>query len=157
MRFLRRGGGEAEQPIEQRLEAFWAWWAGAKDGIAADIERGTVAGRAQEISAAVDALHSKLAWELSPGVDRQARAGRLARGQRRVPARSHSAGRTPLPRPTPRGSTTRRASPARRRRWRSAARGSRSARSDRSRAGTRAASCSTSGSGTRRWTGCRAR
>ena len=67
MRFLRRGGGEAEQPIEQRLEAFWAWWAGARDGIAADIERGTVAGRAPEISGAVDALHSKLAWELSPG------------------------------------------------------------------------------------------
>ena len=67
MRFLRRGGGEAEQPIDQRLETFWSWWAGAKDGIAADIERGTVAGRAQEISAAVDALHSKLAWELSPG------------------------------------------------------------------------------------------
>ena len=67
MRFLRRGGGEAEQPIEQRLETFWAWWAGARDGIAADIERGTVAGRAPEISSAVDALHSKLAWELSPG------------------------------------------------------------------------------------------
>ena len=67
MRFLRRGGGDAEQPIEQRLEEFWAWWAGAKDGIAADIERGTIAGRAPEISAAVDAVHSKLAWELSPG------------------------------------------------------------------------------------------
>ncbi len=67
MRFLRRGGGEPEQPIEQRLEAFWAWWAGAKDGIAADIERGTVAGRAQEISDAVSRLHDKLAWELSPG------------------------------------------------------------------------------------------
>jgi hypothetical protein len=67
MRFLRRGAGEAEQPIEQRLEAFWSWWAGARDAIAADIERGTVAARAQEISAAVDALHPKLAWELSPG------------------------------------------------------------------------------------------
>jgi hypothetical protein len=67
MRFLRRGGGDAQQPIEQRLETFWDWWAGAKDGIAADIERGTIAGRAPEISAAVDAIHSKLAWELSPG------------------------------------------------------------------------------------------
>jgi hypothetical protein len=67
MRFLRRGGGEPEPSIEQRLEAFWAWWAGAKDGLAADIERGTIAGRAPEISDAVDRLHGKLAWELSPG------------------------------------------------------------------------------------------
>jgi hypothetical protein len=67
MRFLRRGGGEAGQPIEQRLDAFWTWWASAKDGIAADIGRGTVAGRAGEISAEVNRLHKKLAWELSPG------------------------------------------------------------------------------------------
>ncbi len=67
MRFLRRGGGEPEQPIEQRLEAFWAWWLAAKDGIATDIERGTVGGRAGEISVAVKRLHEKLAWELSPG------------------------------------------------------------------------------------------
>jgi hypothetical protein len=68
MRFLRRGGGEPEQPIEQRLEGFWAWWAGARDGIAADVERGTVGGRAGDISEAVNRLHAKLAWELSPGV-----------------------------------------------------------------------------------------
>ncbi|HEX5826374.1 MAG TPA: hypothetical protein VFY23_02555 [Candidatus Limnocylindrales bacterium] len=69
MRFLRRGGGDAEQPppLEQRLDAFWAWWAGARDGITADIERGAVAGRAAEISEAVNRLHEKLAWELSPG------------------------------------------------------------------------------------------
>ena len=151
MRFLRRGGGEAEQPIEQRLEAFWTWWAAARDGIAADIERGTVAGRAPEISGAVDALHAKLAWELSPGATASTRSScRLRAMPSSGPSRS--AGRPPLPRPTPRGSTTRRASPARRRRWRSAARASRSARSARSRAGTRAGSCSTSASRTRRWT-----
>ena len=156
MRFLRRGGGEAEQPIEQRLEAFWTWWAVARDGIAADIERGTVAGRATEISGAVDALHAKLAWELSPGATAKHALVVSPEGNaefRPIALR----GRPPLPRRTPRGSTTRRASPARRRRWRSAARECRSVRSARSRAGTRAGSCWTSGSGTRRWTGCRAR
>ena len=68
MRFLRRGStSESEQPIEQRLQAFWAWWAGAKDGIAADIPRGTVAGRAAEISAEVNRVHPSLAWELGKG------------------------------------------------------------------------------------------
>jgi hypothetical protein len=68
MPFLRRGsGGEPEQPIEQRLEAFWSWWAGAKDSIAADIPRGTVSARAAEISAEVNKVHPSLAWELGKG------------------------------------------------------------------------------------------
>jgi hypothetical protein len=67
MRFLRRGRGESDQPIERRLEGFWAWWSGARDSIAADIERGTVGARAGEISEAVHRLDPKLAWELSPG------------------------------------------------------------------------------------------
>src|SRR4051794_11420404 len=68
MRFLRRGSaGESEQPIEQRLDAFWAWGAGAKDGIAADIPRGTGGERAAEISAEVNRVHPSLAWELGKG------------------------------------------------------------------------------------------
>jgi hypothetical protein len=67
MRFLRRGGGEDGRPIEQRLEAFWAWWAGAKDGIAADIARGTIGSRTGEISDAVKAVDPRLAWELGAG------------------------------------------------------------------------------------------
>ncbi|HKF86066.1 MAG TPA: hypothetical protein VKB30_09800 [Candidatus Limnocylindrales bacterium] len=67
MRFLRRGGGESEQPIEQRVDAFWTWWAGVRDGLAADIEAGTVPARTGEISEEVHRLHAKLAWELGPG------------------------------------------------------------------------------------------
>ena len=68
MRFLRRGtSADPELPIEQRLEGFWAWWAGAKDSIAADIPRGTVGSRAAEISEQVNRVHPSLAWELGKG------------------------------------------------------------------------------------------
>ena len=66
MRFLRRGGG-GEASLDERLEAFWAWWASAKDDVARDIPAGRVAERAPEISKAVDRLHPKLAWELGKG------------------------------------------------------------------------------------------
>jgi hypothetical protein len=53
-----RGGGN---------EAFWAWWASAKDRVASGIEDGSVQDLVTEISAHVDALHPQLAWELSKG------------------------------------------------------------------------------------------
>src|SRR5690349_1175847 len=72
MRFLRRGaGGETPPPLEQRLDAFWTWWAGARDSIAADIPRGTVGARAAEISTQVNLVSPSLAWELGQGASAQ--------------------------------------------------------------------------------------
>ena len=156
MRFLRRGGGEAEQPDRAAARGVLGLVGRSEDGIAADIERGTVAGRAPEISSAVDALHSKLAWELSPGSTakhalvvspegnassaHRAPLGGVGAGARRhvgvppvAPARAATDARDPRhPRVVQRGPRPHRA-------------------------GTRAGSCSPSASGTRRSTASRAR
>jgi hypothetical protein len=65
MRFLRRGS--SDDGLDDRLARFWAWWATARDGIAADIPAGRVAQRAGEISNAVTAIDKRLAWELGKG------------------------------------------------------------------------------------------
>jgi hypothetical protein len=64
VRFIRRGrdGGPGAAP-----EAFWTWWASARDGITAAIEDGSVPSHADEISAHVRRLDPHLAWELAPG------------------------------------------------------------------------------------------
>lgn len=65
MRFFKRGSGEAD--LETRLATFWAWWAGAKVGVARDIPVRTVALRTAEISSAVAGIDKRLAWELAKG------------------------------------------------------------------------------------------
>jgi hypothetical protein len=69
MRFLRRG--PSEDPLDAKIERFWAWWAGAKDAIAKDIPARMVARRASEISSAVSAIDTRLAWELAQGKSAQ--------------------------------------------------------------------------------------
>ncbi len=68
MRFFKRGG---EDNLDARLAAFWVWWAGARDDIAHDIPIRLVARHAGAISAAVDAIDKRLAWELGKGQSSQ--------------------------------------------------------------------------------------
>jgi hypothetical protein len=50
------------------LERFWAWWATAKDRLAAAIDKQTLSKQiAMEVSNAVDSLHPSFVWELAPG------------------------------------------------------------------------------------------
>lgn len=65
MRLFKRSSPADD--LDNRLTAFWAWWAGAKDGIARDIPARQVARRTTEISQAVDGIDKRLAWELSKG------------------------------------------------------------------------------------------
>jgi hypothetical protein len=63
MRFLRRDASDAD-----RFGEFWAWWSGARDGIAASIEsRGFDDRTVSDISKAVKAIDKGLAWELAKG------------------------------------------------------------------------------------------
>src|SRR5207302_961130 len=52
----------------ESLERFWAWWATARDRLAAAFGKQTVSRQiAQEITDAVDFVHPSLLWELGPG------------------------------------------------------------------------------------------
>lgn len=64
MRFIRRGRVDGPDAGPQ---AFWTWWASARDGIAAAIADGSVASHANEIAGHVRRLDPHLAWELAPG------------------------------------------------------------------------------------------
>ncbi len=54
--------------VQDRIDAFWAWWGQANGRIAAAIDEGKAAEIATEISARVDDVDPSLAWELGPGV-----------------------------------------------------------------------------------------
>src|SRR5262245_26971323 len=69
MRLFKRSSPADD--LDNRLAAFWAWWAGAKDGIARDIPARQVARRTGEISQAVAGIDKRLAWELSQGQSSQ--------------------------------------------------------------------------------------
>jgi hypothetical protein len=61
------GRGNAQQDLGRRCQAFWDWWATAKDRVAPAIEAGGAMALVDEISRNVDAVHPKLAWELAKG------------------------------------------------------------------------------------------
>jgi hypothetical protein len=64
MRFFKRG---SSGPNPDAIPAFWHWWAGARDQVAARIADGSVDRMVGDISSAVDAIDRRLAWELAPG------------------------------------------------------------------------------------------
>jgi hypothetical protein len=64
MRFFRRDS--ATDP-GIAIAAFWAWWATARDRVAAGIADGSVRTLVDEISEQVQAIDKRLAWELSKG------------------------------------------------------------------------------------------
>ena len=61
MRFLRRGS-------EPSTDAFWSWWAGARDGLDAAIRSdGLEAAAGADITRAVQGIDKRLPWEVGPG------------------------------------------------------------------------------------------
>ena len=64
MRFLRR---DAPADHAAAISGFWVWWAGAKDRIAAAHAAGTMPSLAPEVSAEVNRIDPRLAWEFGPG------------------------------------------------------------------------------------------
>ena len=64
MRFFKRDRTTAD-PAD--IGGFWTWWDSARDRIAAGIADGSVPGLAGEISAQVNRIDPRLAWELAPG------------------------------------------------------------------------------------------
>jgi hypothetical protein len=70
MRFFKRNA-PAQEPLDARIAAFWAWWPTVSDGVAASIADGSVQRWVEPISEHVDALDRRLAWELSAGTQAQ--------------------------------------------------------------------------------------
>lgn len=68
MRLFRRG---PSGPEPEAIPAFWAWWAAAKDEVAASIAAGDPSTMVEPISSAVRAIDRRLAWELAPGATAQ--------------------------------------------------------------------------------------
>src|SRR5207237_8679668 len=61
----------ATQPDELApgsVERFWAWWAAARDRMAAAIDRQSFSKQiAREMTNAVGSMHASIGWELGPG------------------------------------------------------------------------------------------
>jgi Family of unknown function (DUF695) len=64
MRFFRRG-----EPEQSPIDGFWAWWADARDRVAASIENGTPGDQVDAISSRVNRINDGLAWELARGAN----------------------------------------------------------------------------------------
>lgn len=64
MRFFKRSG---PADATTSIAAFWEWWAADRDRVAAAIADGSVRSWVDVISEHVQAIHPRLAWELSNG------------------------------------------------------------------------------------------
>ena len=51
------------------IAAFWSWWPEVRDQLDTGIREGSVRGHAEMIAERVNAIHSKLEWELAPGLN----------------------------------------------------------------------------------------
>ena len=65
---LFRRSSSASHDEGARIAQFWAWWAGARSGIAAAIDAREPGPITDEVARAVAALAPGLAWEIGPGL-----------------------------------------------------------------------------------------
>jgi hypothetical protein len=67
-----RGGGmppsSRHGDASARIDAFWSWWSTAAPRIAAAFDQDRASEIAQELSARIDAIDRRLAWETGPGL-----------------------------------------------------------------------------------------
>ncbi len=64
----RGSAGADPDGVVARIDAFWSWWHTAAPRLAAAFDQGRAASTVEELSARVDAIAPRLAWETGPGL-----------------------------------------------------------------------------------------